>query len=99
MRAQTPLGYQISDSGSVPEVLDFIVDQTGMSAHEAYSAFNMGAGYALFVSNSDADELLTIADRLGHQAWVAGEVIEAPESFVSIGPVNVTYTASSLRVR
>ena len=74
MRAEIAARYEITAVPPVPEVLQYVVAQLGMSPAEAYSTLNMGAGYVVIVSPGDVDETLRAARKTGHDALVAGEV-------------------------
>ena len=47
---------------------------------EAYSTFNMGAGFALFVAADEAARAVQIAQQLGFGALVAGAVHDGPKA-------------------
>ena len=82
MRAPRQVRYVIERVPEVPEVLDFLARQAGMSAREAYGTLNMGIGYVAVVPAGDADRTVEIANAGGYRAFVAGEVVEGPRSVV-----------------
>jgi phosphoribosylformylglycinamidine cyclo-ligase len=82
----------------VPRVLSFIAEHAGHDAREAYSTFNMGAGFALFVAAKDAERTVEVARASGVEAWVAGRVEGGPKQLV-IEPLGVTFGADDLALR
>ena len=104
MRLDRPLVYRIdrptADGGDVPAVFRFLMDRGPVSADEAYATFNMGVGFAVYVRPGDAERCLAVAERAGHAAWVAGEVIDGGgRKAVEVPPLGLRYGASSLAVR
>ena len=98
MRHPEELTYRITKLPPVPQVLEFIVDETKETPEEAYSSLNMGAGFALFVRSADADKVVACAEASGVQAWVSGIVEDGPRQVV-IEPLDVTLTGESLTLR
>jgi phosphoribosylformylglycinamidine cyclo-ligase len=90
MRAGTGVRYEITELPEVPEVLQFLVNATGMGAAEAYRTLNMGAGYVVIVRPGDAEETLRVAAEAGLEALVAGEVVAGSRA-LAIGPLGVEY--------
>jgi phosphoribosylformylglycinamidine cyclo-ligase len=82
----------------VPEVLQFLQQQTGSEAREAYGNLNMGAGFALFVAAADADRTVAIATAAGVGAMVAGRVEAGPKRVV-IEPLGLTFDGDELHLR
>jgi phosphoribosylformylglycinamidine cyclo-ligase len=95
MRRPKPLRYRIRELGHTPEVLEFLVSETGLDAKAAYSTFNMGAGYALYCAAGAGETIVKIAAELGLTAWVAGTVEEGPREVV-LEPVDVRFAGSEL---
>ncbi|HEY3970389.1 MAG TPA: AIR synthase related protein [Solirubrobacteraceae bacterium] len=87
MRPARALSYRISELPPIPEILAFLVDQTGLDRHAAYSTFNMGSGYAIYCSEGAGAEVVEMALRLGFRAVLAGFVEHGPRQVVveSIG--------------
>ena len=98
MRHPGRFTYRITEVPPVPEVLQFMVDQTRQTAEEAYGSLNMGAGFALFVRPEDGDAAVTCAETHGIRAWVAGVVEDGPRQVV-IDPLGVTLSGESLALR
>jgi phosphoribosylformylglycinamidine cyclo-ligase len=97
MRRPAALRYSIRELAPVPEVLEFLVAQTGLEAKAAYSTFNMGAGYALYCAAGAGVEVVEVASGLGLPAWVAG-VVEEGSREVVLEPVDVRFDGSELEL-
>lgn len=98
MRHTKEFTYRIKEIVPVPEVLSFIQQQAQMSNEEAYGNLNMGAGFAIFVSQADVQKALEIASSNNIKAYNAG-VVEQGQKQVVIEPINVTFSSDSLQVR
>jgi phosphoribosylformylglycinamidine cyclo-ligase len=101
MRGHGDFEYIIDELPEVPEVLDFIVSNSSMDAAEAYATFNMGAGYALYISSrDDFEEVARIASRSNIHASRGGFVRSSSSGKrVVLSQLDVTYEESSLQVR
>lgn len=98
MRHPGRLTYRITEMPPVPEVLQFLVEETRQTSEEAYGSLNMGAGFALFVRPEDGDAAVACAEAQGVRAWVAGVVEDGPRQVV-IEPLGVTLSGESLALR
>jgi phosphoribosylformylglycinamidine cyclo-ligase len=78
----------------VPPVLQFIQQQAGQDAEEAYGTLNMGAGFALFVHADDAEQAVAVARDCGVPAWVAGNVEAGAEAELVIEPLGLSPSAA-----
>jgi phosphoribosylformylglycinamidine cyclo-ligase len=90
--------YRITQVPPVPAVLAFTAEQAGHDAREAYSTFNMGAGFALFVAPDDAPRCVEVARDCGVEAWVAGGV-EAGDKQLLIEPLALRFGDADLNLR
>jgi phosphoribosylformylglycinamidine cyclo-ligase len=90
--------YRITQVPPVPAVLSFIAAHAGHDAREAYSTFNMGAGFALFVDADDAGRCVEVARSCGIEAWVAGRV-DAGDKQLLIEPLDLRFGADDLHLR
>jgi phosphoribosylformylglycinamidine cyclo-ligase len=97
MRAPRSLTYRISTLPPVPEVLSLLVERTGMSAHAAYSTFNMGCGFAVYCAPGSAAGVVEVARELSLQAVVGGTVEEGPRRVV-LEPLDVTFEGAELHL-
>ncbi len=98
LRHPAPLGYRIATLPPVPPVLDFIRRHAGLSDRQAYSTFNMGAGFALFVAAGDAAQCVRIAHTLGIGARVAGAVEQGSRQLL-IEPLGLRFGGDDLQLR
>ncbi|MEO8805528.1 MAG: AIR synthase-related protein, partial [Burkholderiaceae bacterium] len=91
-------GYHIHTVPEVTPVLKFIQQHAHQDDREAYSTFNMGAGFAIFVPAADAQRTVDVAQAQGIKAWVAGEVRAGAKQLV-IEPLNVRFGSDDLQLR
>ncbi|MEQ1806006.1 MAG: AIR synthase-related protein [Burkholderiaceae bacterium] len=98
LRHPAQLGYRIHTLPPVPEVLQFIQHHAGHETRQAYSTFNMGAGFALFVAANDALQTVAVAQRAGVPAWLAGNVIEGAKRLI-IEPLEIEFAGDALQLR
>ncbi len=82
MRPRRELGYEITQLSEVPEVLAFLVHETGMSPTEAYCTFNMGTGFAVYCAAGSGSQVVALARERGMGAHVAGTVVDGPRRVV-----------------
>jgi len=97
MRPSRELSYHITTLPDVPEVLTFLVEQTGMSAQEAYSTFNMGCGFAVYCAAGHGRDVVGLADGLDLPAHVAGPVREGPRRVV-LEPIDVVFESGDMNL-
>jgi phosphoribosylformylglycinamidine cyclo-ligase len=95
MRPRRDLGYRITRLPEVPEVLEFLVDTAGMPPSEAYSTFNMGAGFAVYCAPGEGERVVALAAELDLAAHVAGTVEPGPRRVV-LEQVDVVFEDSDL---
>ncbi len=76
MRLDANFVYRIDFVPPAPPVFELIAREAGLDAKEMYGTFNMGVGWAAYVSEEDAERCLGIAHEAGYQAWKAGRVEE-----------------------
>ncbi len=98
MRHRKNFTYRITKIPPVPKVLKFMVDKAQMEMGEAYGTLNMGAGYAIYVSQKSVKKVMEIAKDKRIQAYVVGRVEAGPKQ-VLIEPVGVKYKEKSLQLR
>ena len=97
MRPRRDFTYRLTDLPPVPEVLEFLAAEAGMSESAAYSTFNMGAGFAVYCAAGAGAEVVRLAGELGLEARVAGRVEEGPRRVI-VEPVDVVFESESLRL-
>ncbi len=97
MRRPKALRYRVWKLPETPEVLEFMAAEAGLAAKEAYSTFNMGAGYALYCPAGAGARIVEIAAESGLRAWVAGAVEEGPREVI-LEPVDVRFDGAELEL-
>jgi phosphoribosylformylglycinamidine cyclo-ligase len=95
MRPSRDLTYRITALPPVPEVLAFLAEQSDMDAHAAYSTLNMGSGFAVYTAAGTGSQVVEIAQGLGHEALVAGQVEDGPRQVI-VEPIGVVYADAEL---
>ncbi|MGE4241107.1 AIR synthase-related protein [Ramlibacter sp.] len=90
--------YRIERVPPVTPVLQFIQRHAAQDDREAYSTFNMGAGFALFVKPEEADRTVQVAQAQGIDAIVAGRVEAGPKQLL-IEPLNIRFGDEDLQLR
>jgi phosphoribosylformylglycinamidine cyclo-ligase len=98
LRHPGAFSYRIEQVPEVPPVLTFIQRQASLNDRQAYSTFNMGAGFALFVAADDAARTVQVAQGLGVGALLAGAVHEGRKE-LTIGPLSLRFGADDLQLR
>jgi len=101
MRLDALFVYRITKMPkSPPAIFQFLMDAGPIDIREAYATFNMGAGFAVYLPQAQAEACLRIATKLGYNAWIAGSVFsENGRKAVEIEPLKITYEADTLQLR
>ena len=100
MRLDAPFVYQITDVREPHPVFKFIMERGPVDVREAYATFNMGVGFAAYVSQADADRTVRIATETGYDAWIAGRVSrQGDRKAVEIAPLGIVFEGDTLKVR
>ncbi len=74
MRLEEPFVYEITTPREIPALFKFMMEAGPITLREAYATYNMGVGFAAFVSPAAVDATLAAARAAGPDAWVAGRV-------------------------
>jgi phosphoribosylformylglycinamidine cyclo-ligase len=90
--------YRIHTVPEVTPVLKFIQQHAHQDDREAYSTFNMGAGFALFVKAEDAQRTADVAQAMGVKAWVCGAIEAGPKELL-IEPLGIHFGTDDLQLR
>lgn len=98
LRHPAALTYRIHTLPPVPEVLRFVQNEAGLDDREAYSTLNMGAGFALFVDGSQAEQVVALAGEAGVGARVAGTVLAGPKQLL-VEPLGLAFGEGDLSLR
>ena len=88
MRPPRALTYRVERLPQVPAVLGFLAAEAGLETAEAYSTFNMGAGYAVYCASGSGAAVVELATRLGLDALLAGGVEDGPRQ-VLLEPLGI----------
>lgn len=91
--------YVIEEISKPQPVFDFIQKYGPVDDYEAYGNFNMGAGFALYVSHDDVNRVIDTANNLGFKAMYSGWIKASTEKKVMILPKKLEYHGSTLAVR
>ncbi|MBI2037690.1 MAG: phosphoribosylformylglycinamidine cyclo-ligase [Candidatus Magasanikbacteria bacterium] len=100
MRAEGNFTYVIDELPPNPSPIFRFIQQHGpVSDKEAYSTFNMGAGFAIYVAPEDVSKVLEAAQGQPFQAYVAGHIEASSEKKVVISPLGIEFGGNTLAVR
>jgi phosphoribosylformylglycinamidine cyclo-ligase len=100
MRATESFSYVIEKIFDPLPIFDFLQEKSGLDDKEMYGTFNMGTGFALYVSPDDVSKVLAICEKNGIKAIDAGYVKSSPDGkSLEILPKNLKYDGGSLAVR
>lgn len=102
MRAPQPFAYVIDTIPTPQPVFDFIQAEGNVDEREMYGNYNMGAGFALYVPESDVKQVWNVFHHFAPWSFGmvrAGHVLASEEKKVVIKPKGITFTADELKVR
>jgi len=107
MRASAPFTYIIETLPNQLPIFDFIQKYGPVDDREAYGNLNMGAGFALYVSQEVVslvlrainNDLPVLESEQYFHAFVAGHIQKSDRKRVVIRPKNLEYDGSELQVR
>ena len=103
MRAMQPFAYFIEHLPKQLPIFDFIQQYGPVDDREAYSVFNMGAGFALYVPEADVQKVWYVLNLYNtphrFSAVYAGHIETSREKRVVIKPKNLEYFGATLGVR
>jgi phosphoribosylformylglycinamidine cyclo-ligase len=98
MRATKDLSYKIHTVPQVPPEFLFMQQQAGVDDKEMYGNFNMGAGFAIYVPESEGEKVVELAAKCNFKAIIAGKV-ETGVKQVVIEPKSITFASDTMEVR
>jgi phosphoribosylformylglycinamidine cyclo-ligase len=98
MRATQEFSYIIDTLPPAQAEFMFMQDRANAEEKEMYGNFNMGAGFAVYLPNDQAEKVVELADKHGLKAWIAGRVETGPKQVV-IKPKNISFAGETLEVR
>ena len=100
MRLEESFVYEITAPRPAPALFQFMMAAGPIELREAYATFNMGVGFAAYVSPENADTALAIAQATGYDAWIAGRVKkEGGRKAVVVPSLGLTFEGDTLQVR
>ena len=99
MRATKPFAYIIEALPSQQLIFEFIQKHGPVDDAEAYGNFNMGAGFALYVSEADVKKVEEVAKSHHFDVLCAGHIERSKEKKVVIKPKGLEYQGAMLGVR
>jgi phosphoribosylformylglycinamidine cyclo-ligase len=100
MRLEEPFVYEITSPRTPPAIFEFLMKAGPVIPREAYATFNMGIGFAVYVSPDQAGPALEAARASGYDAWHAGRVRrDGGRKAVSIPSLGMEFDAETLKVR
>ncbi|MGH7943591.1 MAG: AIR synthase-related protein [Opitutaceae bacterium] len=100
MRLEEPFVYEITSPRPAPALFQFMMESGPIEQREAYATFNMGVGFAAYVSPENMDAALAIARAAGYEAWLAGRVTKAGERKAVVVPsLGLEFEGDTLQVR
>lgn len=98
MRATQDFTYKMNIVPEPDELFRFIAENSNSDTREMYGNYNMGAGYAVFVPQTDAKKAVEVIEKSGLKVWQAG-IVEAGDKKVVIEPLGIVFEGESLGVR
>jgi phosphoribosylformylglycinamidine cyclo-ligase len=99
MRATRSFAYIVERLPKQLPIFDFLQKHGPVEDTEAYGNFNMGAGFALYVSATDTAAVLKVAASHKLGAFRAGYIERSDEKKVVIRPKGLEYSGATLGVR
>lgn len=100
MRLDAPFVYRITELREEPALFSFLQKAGPIEQREAYATFNMGVGFAAYVSPELAEATVEAAKASGYDAWIAGSVHkEGDRKAVEIPGLGITFEGDTLQLR
>jgi phosphoribosylformylglycinamidine cyclo-ligase len=100
MRLEEPFVYEITNPRPAPALFEFIIEAGPVDRREAYATFNMGVGFAAYVSPEHAEAALGAARATGYDAWLAGRVRKDGTRKAVIAPsLDLEFDGDTLQLR
>lgn len=100
MRLEEPFVYEITAPRPAPALFQFMMEAGPIDRREAYATFNMGVGFAAYMSPQHVDAALSVAQATGYDAWLAGRVKkQGARKAVVVPSLGLTFEGDTLQVR
>jgi phosphoribosylformylglycinamidine cyclo-ligase len=81
-RVKAPVGYVINALPPIPPIFSIIQKLGGVESSDMFEVYNMGIGFCIVVSPSDADRVLSVMRKHGRHAHKIGHAIDDPGKHV-----------------
>jgi len=85
-RTAAPIGYVIDTLPPTPPIFAVLQEVGKLSDAEMFQVYNMGIGFCLVVSESDAERVMQIAAQHGTRAWRIGTTVASPQRTITVEP-------------
>ncbi len=100
MRLEESFVYEIDQVRDEPALFKFLREAGPISLREAYATFNMGIGFAAYMSPEQVEGVLAAARDTGYDAWRAGTVHkQGDRKAVVIPKLELAFDGHTLQVR
>jgi len=100
MRLEEPFVYEITAPRPCGALFEFLMKAGPIERREAYATYNMGIGFAAYVSPERADAVVAAAQDAGYEAWIAGRVRkEGTRKAVVVPSFGLTFEGDTLQLR
>jgi phosphoribosylformylglycinamidine cyclo-ligase len=100
MRLEEPFVYEITAPRPAPALFRFMMEAGPIEQREAYATFNLGVGFAAYVSPATAGATVAAARAAGYEAWIAGRVKkEGARKAVVVPSLDLVFEGETLQVR
>jgi phosphoribosylformylglycinamidine cyclo-ligase len=97
LRIDSSVGFDLDNLPEPPPIFRLIQRLGAIPDEEMYAVFNMGVGFCVVVSESEADRALAIAAEHGFPADVLGHVVAEPQRAVQLKPVGLIGAGPTFR--
>jgi phosphoribosylformylglycinamidine cyclo-ligase len=98
MRAVRDFTYMVHTVPALYPEFRLIAETLKLSDRKMYERFNMGAGFAVYVAENEAEITLEAIRKAGYSAYDGGVVCKGPKQVI-IKPKGIVYDHSSLKIR
>ena len=100
MRLEEPFVYEVATVRPEPALFRFLQQAGPVDRREAYATFNLGVGFAVYVTPGRAGDTIAAAQAAGYDAWLAGRVRkEGSRKAVVVPSLGLTFEGDTLQVR
>lgn len=100
MRLDEAFVYEITQPRPAPALFEFMIEAGPIDRREAYATFNMGIGFAAYVSPQNVEATLAVAKATGYDAWLAGHVKKQGDRKAVVVPsLGLTFEGDTLQLR